>query len=288
MEGMRALMKELFRSKGLILILVLASLASGASAVGPGGELSRAVDRELDFSGKTRLTLENGVGAIEIAGWDETKVVLHAVLRARTPEELTELGVAIEERGDELIISSTPVHFPLGFHGSIDYTLKVPNSAEIAVQNGVGDFSLQGFAGSLALELGVGSASIAEAALEKARLKVGVGERVELERVIGNELRLELGAVGHCRMERVSGKDIEVNLGAGDLEVALIRDSWLIEATVGVGSISLEGFSAADVTWERHFLGESVEIALGLGENRMELSVGMGSIELRLLEEVGV
>jgi len=281
------MMKKVWREL-LILVLALMLLPGTLGAIGIGEQPTQVIEEKLDFSGKAQLTLINGVGTVEITGWDEQKIALHAVLRARTPEELAELGVAVEEQGDELIIRSRPVRFPLGFHGSVDYTLKVPNSARISVQNGVGDFSLSDFTGSLALELGVGSASIADAALAEVRLEIGAGELVELERVMGDELSLELGAVGHCRLEQIGGKDVRVNLGAGDLEVTITGDSWEIEAAVGVGSITLAGFSPSDVHRESHLFGESVEITVGSGENRLKLNVGAGSIKLELLGETGI
>src|SRR6266852_2094002 len=64
------------------------------------------------FASGTALRLENSTGELMIEGWDRPEVEITTIKSARdAPQELDEVKIAVERRGDELVIATSyPKH----------------------------------------------------------------------------------------------------------------------------------------------------------------------------------
>jgi hypothetical protein len=234
-----------------------------AQDCGDGIHAQESFDQSLDFTGLDELRLDNGVGRVEITGWDQPKVELLAVKKAKRASDLQLVKIAIEKEGTGLRIRTEHSHKCI----IVDYKLKVPPGARLNIDNGVGEIEITEYNGSLEADLGVGDLNVRGGQWEKIGIDVGVGE---------------------VRLENVLAHRLDIALGTGDVRATVpATASMVIDADVGLGDVDLIGFPETSMRREG-FIGESVSVLLSAGEDRWNISVGTGDVRLTMLQQTAL
>ncbi|SPE35698.1 exported hypothetical protein [Candidatus Sulfopaludibacter sp. SbA3] len=147
----------------LLVVAACTSLLAGAKA--PERSLQVITTEQADYAGGT-IRVDDAYGQMNVESWDQPRVeitVTRTAFRHNTPKEqeegkayLNQIQVTVKKAGDDLEISS---HFPgrnrlvraiwgLGDF-NLDYRLKVPRNAKLAIRHGVGDVTVHDVAGDL-------------------------------------------------------------------------------------------------------------------------------------------
>lgn len=232
-----------------------------------GGDIraQESLDQSVDFTGLEELRLDNGVGRIEIVGWDQPKVELLAIKKTEHAGDLESIQIRLKKNGNDLHIYSQQSKKLKCV--VVDYKLKVPHGARLNIDNGVGGIQIAQFSGALAADLGVGDLEIRDGQFEKINLDVGVGD---------------------IRLENAFTPQLDIDLGTGDVRADVpATASIAIDVDVGLGDVDLVGFPDASVQREG-FIGESVSVQLGAGAGRWNISVGTGDVRLTLLQQTAL
>src|ERR1035438_4615407 len=137
-----------------------------AVAKTPERSLQVVTTEQVDFTGGT-LRVNNAYGELNVEAWDEPRVeitVTRTAFRHNTPEEQKEgktylnlIQVSVKKAGNGDVEIST--QFPgrnrlvraiWGFGDfNLDYRIKVPRHAKLAIRHGVGDVTVHDVAGDI-------------------------------------------------------------------------------------------------------------------------------------------
>ena len=239
---------------------ILATAAMVCAALLPG---CRSVSREpadtvLDVTGQVRV-LDVTVGAADL------RIEESDSFRVETDNPY----IQISQRNDTLIIREEPHIADLE---SSSVTIHYPADTMFAVvelEMGAGRmdvFSLS--CEKLDLELGAGNVEIQELNVTRdAEISGGGGDIYIYSGLIRN-LDLEHG-VGACAIRGTITGNSDIEAGMGQLKVYIVGDmaDYTIRATTGIGEILVNGTEIPAATF-------------GTGENRIEISGGIGIVEL--------
>lgn len=248
---------------GIALMLLLgALLVSGQSCAirVVEGELryTETIQQTIPFVGRTKLTIENPAGSLEITGWGEPRVELVATKRARSEGDLQEIDVEIREEPDGVRIRS--LHSEIVSKWLVDYRLKVPYGVALEIDQGAGEITIADYAGSITVDLGAGD--------------------LNLKEVRAPEISLDVGA-GNVDAVVLESQRIEIDLGTGDLDLRLPPDaSFAVEVRVGVGDLTISGFETLNIRQEG-LISQSAEGTLGAGEGTLSIRVGVGDVDVK-------
>ena len=232
------------------------------------------------------VEVRNPIGSIEILGGasDEDEgavpsgtVRVVAVKRARSPEVLEAMTVSIGPSDCGVEVATD---LPSESWGTVEYAVSVPAGVTLAVEQGAGRIAILDHHGSVSIEAGVGDVEIRNVVGDDLSIEGGAGS-VVLTNVEVGVAQIDVG-IGGVVLVATSASEAQVEVGTGSIEMHLDPDaSYAIAADVGLGEISIGPFGGERIEISG-FAGE-IETALGEGANRLELDVGIGSIDLRPL-----
>jgi len=134
----------------------------------------------LETSGSVKLTLVNRLGHVEIRAHDSDLVVIDAVkkVKAGTKKEASEVADRIEIRVDEakgeislatnyLNIKDRGTSFWKNLiggsneaFGAVEYTIKVPSTCDLIIDNGYGGVTIEGVSGNVEAQSGEGGVTL--------------------------------------------------------------------------------------------------------------------------------
>jgi hypothetical protein len=209
------------------LAALLLLLAAPPARAGGADRLDNALRGEWPAAGIERVDCDFPVGTLEVTGGAEPAVRFEADAecnrgaRARCEDMARELKLHAERRGNVLRIR---IEGWRKFHHGVNFVLNgrlvVPAASHLDLDMAVGELTVRGVEGDLALGLGVGEAEVhrREHGLRSVRVDIGIGEAT-LDR-------------GTQRMDRVSvlGSGLHWNDGTGTARLAL---------KMGVGEASI-------------------------------------------------
>jgi len=225
------------------------------------GQTTRLEQGAFSLAAGSELVIENRVGDVTIL----------SVPSGGQPTELAAVAWEVEKtasvpRIDALQVESS-VHELVGTlrsvgAGRINYVVRVPAGVDVRIENGTGDVTVLGYeAMTIVVENGVGDVLLQE--VRAAALIVASG-------------------VGRIDMPHVEAQMLIATLGIGDIALALpVAASTWVSAKAGLGNVTIDRFPTM-VGGVRGFLGESADVTLGHGAGRVELKVGIGSIDVRM------
>lgn len=244
-------------------LLVLAISGCGGMASRPG-----TFDRTLNVSGPVRLELTNGSGDVRIARGAEGVVHIHCEFRVTIwPWENAEQRVAqisahppVEQDENLVRIGNDIEHFA---DVQFNYTIEVPENAEVRARTGSGDVEVHGIHGPVNLMAGSGDVTARQIG-DDTQAITGSGS-VQLEDIQG-EVEATAGSgdltlaniSGETRVRAGSGdiivngpgKSLSVSVGSGDVKITNAFGDLRIHA--GSGDISVKGSPASAAYWEFH------------------------------------
>ena len=239
---------------------LLNSLFSGLSATLQrlAGEFelgaSQKVEKDLALEAPKKIKLENGIGKIAIKVWDEEKIKLEAVKRAKDQGDLEKIEILTEESEGLILIRARA---PQRLRFAIDYVVVLPKNVELEVDNGIGEVSIENVE-SASVHLGIGGLQVS--GLKRAEIEVGIGG-----------IKLE-GAPS----------DMRISVGMGGVELKLSKDvSLTLKARAGLGGIDADVSNVKLLNRERALISEAIELVLGDGEGRLTIEIGIGGIDLK-------
>jgi len=208
---------------------------------------TRTMTGSADAAGLVRVSLDAGVGDVEVVAVEGDTVSWEVVLKPRRggffsssrrgEEEVRDARLDAEVRGDELRLEIDSPSRDQRFEER--WTVRLPARLAFALDLGVGDVRIRGLAGGVNIDAGVGDVTVASTA----------------------------------------GR-IKINVGVGDIDVSAPAQSYGgVEASAGVGgaSVNVQGGSN-----ERgSFLGGSASWR-GDGPDHISIEVGVGDATVDL------
>jgi len=117
--------------------------------------------QHLDLPPGGTVTFKNSTGELTIEGWDQpgveittsksTKTFYTSAEHEKGSRELEKVHVAAERHGDEVVITTTAPHhgFPFPNDVDLDYVVKVPRAAHLAVKHGAGEVHFDNVTGDI-------------------------------------------------------------------------------------------------------------------------------------------
>ena len=157
-------------------ILLLVALATGAAAE----QFTFQYQKMLETSGQVKLSLVNRLGHVEISTHDSDLIVIDAVkkVKAGSKKEASEVADRIEIRVDEgknsfaistnyLNLKDRSASFWKNLvggsneaFGAVEYSIKVPATCDLTIDNGYGGITITGISGSIETQSGEGGVTI--------------------------------------------------------------------------------------------------------------------------------
>jgi hypothetical protein len=243
----------------------------GIGTAEPGYAYSEVIEKTIDLTGKTTVSLENPAGSITIEAEDggsvQTRanrvVELVAVKRAKTETALASLAIEIGETDTGIEIRSVHRRGNAS-RRVVDYVLTVPVGVDLEIEQAAGDTVLRGAYDTVSLELGAGS--------------------ITVENLSAGSLSVDLGA-GDLTLLDIESDLVEADVGVGSIDVMLSTDaSYTFDASIGVGDLSVSGFPNVQVEREG-FIGYTARGVVGMGIGILSLDVGVGEIAVGWMRE---
>jgi DUF4097 and DUF4098 domain-containing protein YvlB len=101
-----------------------------------GTPFRATVDETRPLAANGEFSLENTNGSVRLTTWDEARVRIEAVKRARSERALEELKVEIVAEADRVSVRTRyPRPHWLGNAGSVEYRVSVPRGARVRVSD---------------------------------------------------------------------------------------------------------------------------------------------------------
>lgn len=210
-----------------VVVRTLGTLALSLIVALPAVAQERVLDLSRSLEGITTVTIDAGVGEIEVIGdaADETLTARVELSprsgfwgsRSRREVERAELVGTV--RGDTLALRVTPRDEKRGF--GEDWVIHLPARIAVDINLGVGDVSVLDTAANIDVDLGVGDVRIEgeHRSFGSIRASAGVGN-VTLRSPEGRQSGD--GFVGHTLRSRGPGEaSISVSVGVGDTDIRL-------------------------------------------------------------------
>jgi hypothetical protein len=140
----------------------------------------------------------------------------------------------------------------------VDYVVQVPADTDLKIKNGTGNVEVASHdAWTIVVENGMGEVQIDDVNAIALIVAVGFGE---------------------LDMAGVDARQLIAEVGFGEIDLALAPDaSAQVSAKARLGDVDIDRFPGM-TGGVRGFLGKSGDVTLGLGEDSIELSVGIGRI----------
>jgi hypothetical protein len=104
----------------------------------------------VDFPAGGLLRLKNSIGEVRVEGWERpdveiatvksTQVALAPRDREKASHELDQVRISVQRQGQELIVTTEfPRHLGVSRSLDLDYNIKVPMNARLAIDHGIGE-----------------------------------------------------------------------------------------------------------------------------------------------------
>jgi DUF4097 and DUF4098 domain-containing protein YvlB len=198
-------------SRPLFLVAsVLVALAIVVSAISLLDAGARASERRVvTYEAARTLRVESAAGAVRVVGADVERIEV----RMRLTRGLSAPSVRTALRGGTLVLEEDCPAVVLG-SCRVDYEIRVPRDAAVAVDSGAGDVEASGLSAGVELESSAGE--------------------VRASRIGGRLVRLSSSA-GDVSAEELTAASVDATSSAGDVEVDVARvpERVLAESSAG-------------------------------------------------------
>jgi DUF4097 and DUF4098 domain-containing protein YvlB len=221
----------------MVVPVLVAAVLLAACGMGPGS--TGSFDRTYEVAGPIRLDLTNASGSIHISGSSNNKVHIHGEIRAhgflfRDPEkQARELSShpPIEQKPDLIRVGKELGRMN---SASIDYTIELPQNAEVSSNSASGAQRVSGIQGPVKIDSASGSIEVS-----------GIERSVQVNTASGSITAHDLGgdfransASGSVTITNVKG-DVRVHVISGTVKVS--GPGARVEAVTTSGSITVDG-----------------------------------------------
>ncbi|MCX6539060.1 MAG: DUF4097 family beta strand repeat-containing protein [Acidobacteria bacterium] len=229
------------RFLALLAIAGVVLLAGSARAAVPANAAPSILDADQQtekFSKTVPLAkggafdLSNISGTIVITGGSGDQVVIDAVKRGRSAEELKEVTIEVATTANRVDVRT---RYPegRGIRVWVDYTVTVPKSAAINVKSISGDEKISGLDGEIHVNSISGNVSVASATDVRAVKSVSGDVHVQASK---STAALSVSSVsGNVKLNDVTASEIQVNSVSGDVTCEAITTTRVAVKTVSGG-----------------------------------------------------
>ncbi len=240
-------MHRLFRS-GLLLI---AAVAISIQLSAKSAEKNKQISKNFKVVENQVLEIENQFGFVNITTWDSKEVQLTIDIQVEQKNEdkaqalLDQIEIEIKESKEQLRIRTKmgnedqDINIDGNKKIEVNYTIKMPASMTLDLENKFGDVTIDKLSGKVDLEVQFGTAKIGSLSGKMNDLTFKFSDPVIIDEIAGGEIELKFS---------------KLNLGkAGDLEF----DSQMSNSTIGTvkkgdmkvsyGSMEIEGIQGLDL-----------------------------------------
>ena len=222
----------------ILTILALGLASASAAAYEEVRELA------LDASGVTIFNIEAGSGSLDIVGVPgareiTVKATIHVPMTSETRaikkiEEDMVLRLESNNGRAELDSRFSNGLFGFGRSRSIDLEISVPQSMNLAIDDGTGSIEIEGVRGDLTIEDGTGSITLSDVG---GNVDIHDGTGSILVNDVGGDISVDDGT-GRIDIRSVAGS-VTLDDGAGSISVEDVEKNLIIVAE-GAGSLSYE------------------------------------------------
>jgi hypothetical protein len=191
-------------------------------------EIVRTFRQQIPVGNADRIHLDFPVGEVRVAGWDSRQVDIDVKIacdegRSRCEEAAKKLRLVYNAADGQLEVKIADwPHFGAIKGLNVIASLRVPRNLPLRTDLGVGDLTIEGIAGDLTADLGVGEVQVTlpKGAVGSARIDAGIGEatliaggrRYSSEGLISRQINWDKG-IGRSR--------VKVDCGVGEIHVKL-------------------------------------------------------------------
>src|SRR6266446_481816 len=152
------------------LTLVIAGLGMGCLLADnePRQKIQVTNTQRVDFASGKALRLENSTGELMILGWDRPEVEITTIKsspdeydpreRAKAAQELDQVKIAVDRRGDELVIATSyprhkafPPPLPSGTRFDLEYYIKAPRDIRLTIVHDAGGVHVDELTGDISV-----------------------------------------------------------------------------------------------------------------------------------------
>jgi len=227
-------------------IVTALSIAVAWATIGIGADL-RTLSETFDATGVEELSIEAGVGRLDVAAGSDDEISIQIALKPRrggffssmkrSQEEVDAAEITSEIIGGKLYVEVSSDSGDRRFEER--WSVRMPARLALEAELGVGDVRIDGVEGGVEIDVGVGD--------------------VEVE---------------------VSRGDVSIELGVGDADIwGLVTSYRSVEASGGVGGADIR-VRGEDIS-ESGFVGHRSSWT-GDGESEIDVEVGVGDATIRL------
>jgi len=165
---------------------------------------SKEIHREIIVNPDVLVEIKNQFGNLNISSWDENKVVIDVVItvkgsnQKRVDEKLDEIDVVFNLSSD-LVSARTQIDEGWGYfwfnssklHYKIDYTVKLPRSSAVDLENDYGSILLNELDGSAKINCDYGKLLIGDLHHENNSLSFDYTTNSTIDFIKGGEIRAD-------------------------------------------------------------------------------------------------
>jgi hypothetical protein len=271
----------------MMALWALVWMMASAAAWGQRQEVSKTIDETYPASASDRVLLSNKYGDVVVNTWSRQEVSVKVEIKGWGPSEeaaermLERVSVAYGKSGADISftteISSSSINISDRSGFEVNYTVNMPGTLFLGLENKFGMVSLADFAGPLELEVGYGQLQAGEL--------TGKGVQVAIKYSKGSIEHIADGSL-ECRY---SGN---VTLGkAGTLQLSdkygsvAIGEAREVNADIAYSGLKIDRLTGSLVL-ESRYSGSSVkEVAAGFGS--IEVDNAYGSFTAGFAEKAG-
>ena len=189
-------------------------------------------------------------------------------------------NLEVSERGGTLTLKdlTKTVNAAESYEGAM-LTVYIPTGTEfekVHLLTGAGRLTAETLSAKrIGLELGAGDVSVGSLFVTGSAEMEGGAGRITISGGRINGLELEMG-VGELELTAALTGDCELEMGVGDADITLLgsKEDYRLEISKGIGAITVDG---RDVS----------AFKSGSGANEVEISGGIGAIDVRFMDPQG-
>jgi len=206
-----------------LLVVLAGALLAMPLAAAARREMAAGI--ELGTADKVVVDFEVGELRIEASRSSRVEVELDLRCKSRSAScerRLEDVEVFLEQRGSKLLVSFEGLSKKITNSIETDCLVRVPVTAELSVDMGIGDLEIEGFERDVFVDMGIGQASLSlpQRAVRAVYLDTGIGE----SKVWGSG-----GTVSASRPFLI-GSEVEWESGPGEAEIVVdlgIGEIWV-------------------------------------------------------------
>jgi hypothetical protein len=269
-------MKNQHLFKSLIFLLALIALPLAQAVATDGAVKRKTIERTFSVNKDVEIEVDNRYGLVHVNTWTQNKVELKVEImverrsESRAQDLLDRIEIQIDEEGKSFLSFETDIDGNVNLSGSekleINYTLNVPISSNLELENRYGDIYLADFEGPLNIDLAYGHLKMERIRSQQAQLDLayGNGEIKEMQHgfLETSYANMAIGILGSVDVDNAYGNltiekagKLKIDSRYGNLKIVEVLD---LEGEVAYANMEIDKI-AGKLILEARYMG-SVDI----------------------------